>query len=77
MYNMIELVFIVQSRFSPFVYNIQNSIQSIKNTYKELFAEDSVYKPSTALFPLLGQTNVLTDITVCLVEIVAEKYLLV
>lgn len=48
MYNTIALVFIVQSHFSPFVYNIQNSIRSIKNTYKELFVEDSMYNPSTA-----------------------------
>lgn len=48
MYNTIALVFIVQSHFSPFVYNIQNSIRSIKNTYKEFFVEDSMYNPSTA-----------------------------
>lgn len=52
MYNMIALVFIVQPYFSPFVYNIQNSIRSIKNTYKELFVEDYMYNQSTAFFLL-------------------------
>lgn len=47
---MIALVFIVQPYFSPFVYNIQNSIRSIKNTYKELFVEDYMYNQSTAFF---------------------------
>lgn len=50
MYNTIALVFIVQPYFSPFVYNIQNSIRPIKNTYKELFVEDYMYNLSTAFF---------------------------
>lgn len=50
MYNTIVLFFIVQPHLSPFVYNIQNSIRSIKNTYKELFVEDYMYNPSTAFF---------------------------
>lgn len=50
MYNTVVLVFIVQPCFSPFVYNIQNSIRPIKNTYKELFVEDYMYNLSTAFF---------------------------